>query len=407
MRLRPLALGLLFCAGGGTAAWAQQAPQMPEAGGARTMQVGLRLAGSYDSNISRSSKALALSRGLSQDDYLLTPAITANILQPLGRQAIFLQGSAGYDYHRYNSQLDRGRADITGGGYAAFAGCREGVTANYRASQSDLATLDVRTTKNLQQSTGVSVALDCSRPNGLSGSVVAAHVDTKNSADVLTESDLTTENVGVNVIYGNPTLGYVSLTYAYATTEFPNRIIPGRPIGDGFFTETIGGGYERNFGTKLTVAGQLSRTELKREFSAPGTPLKTNGTTYAANVEYRLGSRIRLRASANRAFVPSQQVGKTFDRNTDLQGSITYNLGSRFVLNAGYDRKDLKSNGDTASNLIVVTNSRTKAAFGAVTYKANRRASLVLDLRHEDRKANLPSFNYTATRVGLTAAYSF
>ena len=105
--------------------------------------------------------------------------------------------------------------------------------------------------------------------------------------------------------------------------------------------------------------------------------------------------------------MPSQQVGKTFDRNTDLQGSITYNLGSRFVLNAGYDRKDLKSNGDTASNLIVVTNSRTNAAFGAVSYKANRRASLVLDLRHEDRKANLPSFNYTATRVGLTAAYSF
>jgi hypothetical protein len=121
-----------------------------------------------------------------------------------------------------------------------------------------------------------------------------------------------------------------------------------------------------------------------------GTPQKSSGTTYLANVQYKLGSRIELRVAANRAFTPSQQVGKTFDRITDFQGSIRYALGSRIVLNAGYDRQDLKSNSDTASNLIVVTKSRTNTEFGTVTFKANQRASLTLSTC--DMKTGKPIF---------------
>ena len=74
-------------------------------------------------------------------------------------------------------------------------------------------------------------------------------------------------------------------------------------------------------------------------------------------------------------------------------------LGGRIV--------DIKSNPDTLSARAVVTSARTKSAFASVRYAQSRRANLVLDVRYDDRNTNLPDFNYTSTRVGLTAEIGF
>ena len=72
MRLSPLALGALFCAGAGVTAQAQQI-EAPTLGSERQFHGSASLRAMYDTNFARSSKAAAALRGIEQKEYTLTP----------------------------------------------------------------------------------------------------------------------------------------------------------------------------------------------------------------------------------------------------------------------------------------------------------------------------------------------
>lgn len=123
MRLRTYALlaSVSAAACATTTAHAQSAA--PQPGAAREFKIGARLGAFYDTNVSRSSVALSETRDLARADYILRPEATASIIQPLGRQVVFLNGSAGYDFYRENDNLNRRRYDITAGGAAVTGPC--------------------------------------------------------------------------------------------------------------------------------------------------------------------------------------------------------------------------------------------------------------------------------------------
>ena len=125
------ALGLGLLSLGGAAA----APGVPE----RRLDIGISVLNSYESNILRLRKGVPAPPGQSRDDIRATPAITVDILQPLGRQSVFLSGSAGYDFYRENDQLERERIDLTGGTNLAFGPCSSQLALSYGRQQSDLA----------------------------------------------------------------------------------------------------------------------------------------------------------------------------------------------------------------------------------------------------------------------------
>ena len=91
------------------------AQEMPTVQTKREWKVGVRAESYYDDNISRSSSVLTTQRNLSKDDYVLLPAVTATLVQPFGRQSVFLNGDVGYAFHRYNDELNRRRAKVSGG----------------------------------------------------------------------------------------------------------------------------------------------------------------------------------------------------------------------------------------------------------------------------------------------------
>ncbi|WP_430425434.1 hypothetical protein [Phenylobacterium sp.] len=373
----------------------------------REWKVGVRAESYYDNNISRSSSLLTSQRNLSKDDYVLLPAVTATLVQPFGRQSVFLNGDVGYAFHRYNDELNRRRAKVSGGVGGILGPCRPVLFGSYQAAQSDLANLDVGTTKNLQQVFATGVGAQCARSSGPGASFMVQRSDVKNSALRVKESDTTTEVANVQLLYSRPTLGTFSAGFGYSSSEFPNRIIPGRPVGDGFFTQSYFVGYSRKIGQRLTVSGQGGLTHLKREFSPAGVDQSFNSKTYSADVTYGLGERIEFEVRGSRNITPSQQVGKTFDKTTKADALVRYKAGDRLSLEGGYSWQKINSNADTASALLVVTDAETDAIYGNVSFSPNDRLSLSLNVRYEERDANLPQFTYTATRIGVSAQTSF
>jgi hypothetical protein len=407
MRVKSLALGAILGVSAGAAANAQMAPQPPTVGQERQFNFEGRLTAYYDSNISRTSKGAAAARGIEPEDWVLSPAVAANVVQPLGRQRLFLDGSAGYDFHRENPRLDRGRYDVTAGGVASLGICRPLAYGTYQAFQSDLADVDLVTTKNFQETVLVAAGGDCGRPIGLSGSVLAQRSDTKNSAASMVVQDHTTETLLATARYGNPNLANVSLIWVYSNHEFPNRIIPGRPVGDGFWTQTVGLQVERRLGARINFGGSASRTYLKREFAPPGDRLDFTTTTYDAALSYRAGTRMTLELEGGRQVKPSNRPGKLYDISESVEGRVRYRLNPRVNLSAGHIYTDLSSNVDTVGARAVLTNALTNSSYANVEYRGFKRASLRLEVRYEDRDTNLPVFNYSATRVGLTTTVGF
>lgn len=405
MRLRPVALGAVVCACcAGTTAFAQQLPAVtPE----RQIHGSFSLQSVYDSNFARSSSTLAAQRGIDKEEYTLRPQVDVNVVQPLGRQLVFLTGSAGYDFHRNNPRLDRPRADMQGGFVSTLGMCQASAFGNYRASLSDLGTVDNPGVKNLLQGYSTAVGAQCGRPRGFNGSVTAQRAEAKNSATSQKEADSTTETLLASLGYANPTVGRVGLVFSYANSEFPNRIIPGRPVGDGFYSQSYGLTVERPFGRRLLVRGTVGRTLTKREFAPAGVDQKFTSTTYSAQATYKFGNRLNFELQGDRAVQPTSRAGKLYDVNTALEARGRYNFGTRYTFSAGHRIEDIDSNVDTNATSQVVSNSRTHSTYASLRYKQSRLASLTLDVRYDDRNTNLPDFNYTSTRVGLSAQIGF
>jgi len=407
MRLKTYALlasvGAAACAS--TAAYAQSAAPAP--GAPRQFKIGARVGAFYDSNVSRSSALLSGQRDLARADYVLRPELTAAVIQPLGRQVVFVNGSAGYDFYQRNSNLDRRRYDVTAGGMAVLGPCVEQGSGTFRAQQSDLSEVDLTTVKNLQRTTSYTVGLTCGRNIGPTMGVALTRSDVKNSARTLKVSDSTTAGVSTSFGYRNPTLGTIGVFYAYTETEQPNRVIVGRPIGDGFHVESAGLNLQHKFGSRLDVVASAGGMRLTREFAPPGAKLKISGASYNAGVTYKAGTRLTLNANASRAFQPSATAGKLYDVTTRGDIGARYKFGSRISVSLSQSVVDVNSNRDNALPGLVITKSKTYSTVGSILYTQNQHASVAMDVRYDDRETDVPVFNYNAVRVGVTLAANF
>jgi hypothetical protein len=403
MRLRSMTLGAVAFAGWAGSAAAQQMPTMPAVEPKRSFEVSGAVQAVYDSNLARASRAIAATRRITPEDYMLLPSVNVAGVQPLGQQALFLNASAGYDFHKENKKLDRGRFSLQGGGDGRAGPCQVQGYVDYRGAQSDLQDDTLTVSTNFQQTLGEAARISCSRNTGIGATLSANREHATNSATQSKPSNHFNRSLQAGLTYGNASLGTLSANYTFSNARFPMRQNPGRPLGDGFETTTYSLGAEHDFGRRLKLNLQGGMTHFKREFAPPGVPQKFNSRTYSATGSYRLGERIHIDASADRAVNPSSRPGKLYDIETGYSGVVTYNLGTRFTVSLGESYQKSNSNVDTSIATPVVTRSRNYATTGTFLYRQSARASLALNVRQEDRKTNLPAFDYSDTRVSLTA----
>ena len=414
MQLRPLALGATLSAMAFSGALAQSsaaggALAAPPSSSQRDLGFGAQVLVLYDNNAARTGKAIAAQRGLVPQDTSVTPTVTFRATQPIGQQVLYASGSYGYQFHQHNTVLDRETYIINGGGSAHLGLCQATLAGSYQAAIADIQDIDPLTTNNLRSSAMRGVSLQCGSKAGFGGNISVQRTETKNSEPRLRISDSDGQSISAGFGYSNPSLGTIGFSYVYDSSAFPNRIIPGRPIGDGYFSESLGLTAQHSFG-RVSIDLAASRFNLKREFAPVGSSQKLKGTTYGGNIAYSLGSRISLTAGASRSIRPSGRPGKLFDVSTSKSVGVDYQLGSRFDIKVDYALAHTKSNQDTLNTstpLLIITNSRLSSTTAAINYNQSQRLTVGLTVRYDDRQTNLPQFDFIATTVGLRVGTTF
>lgn len=372
---------------------------------ARRLTVGVQGAVEHDTNVARSSDAQAALRGVTPEDTIFTPSASIDYVTPIGRQSLFLKGTAGYAFYDKNTDLNRERLDFVGGGIFGVGPCSTTLTGQYTRGlrQIDDPVLD-DDVRNIQEHKRIGAEVACSRPTGIGVRFAASKGWTDNSARTMVDADYEATSLSGGVTYSRPALGVVTAFVSYDKTEYPNRL-----FSSGYELNSYGLSFDRELGARI----QGTVTVAYATVDQLGEPLPGAGdgsystTTYGGNVSYRASSRLMLQASFNRNIKPSSGFGQSYDKATDYGLNADYDLGSRIRLTLGARQVERDSGGTVVVSPFQLTSSKTKSVYGAARYSQSDRLSFTLKASREERTTNTPQFDYTSNRVGLSADLTF
>lgn len=365
---------------------------------ARNLDFQLHAEAEHNTNVTRSTKLQAETQNLSRADNLYTPSASVDFFTPVGRQSVFLKGTAGYTFYQKNTKLNRERLDFTGGLNAPIGPCLGTVTGYYGRGLRQLEDPELITdVDNIQEVKRASVNLGCSQDNGMGIVGSASKSWISNSQAFLRQSDYEASSLMAGVSYTRPALGTFTLFVDRQETEYPNRLLAG-----GYTMTAVGLTAARQLGARIQGTVTVAQATVKQDSS--GSPFQTSldqsTMTYLGSLSYRVSSRLRAEASFNRSITPSASFGRSYDENTGYRLSGSYDIGSRFILSVGGAKVDRTSEGDI---LIpgLLSDSSTTSVFGSLRYKQSERISFLLSGGQEKRTTNTPQFDYTSARIGL------
>jgi hypothetical protein len=141
----------------------------------RQMDVGFDVSGVYDSDVLRGDTIRTVRPTATNDDFLISPRVTANIVAPIGRQTAFIDGHLGYIFHQNNRFLNRESINGEGGvRLRVLKGCVTTVTGRYSQQQSELFDIiDGLDPTNVEKVGGVSADIACQTASGVAPSLLS------------------------------------------------------------------------------------------------------------------------------------------------------------------------------------------------------------------------------------------
>ena len=376
----------------------------------------------YDSNVSRTSQALAELRGLRQSDEILAAQIALDLHKAFGRESVFLSGTTGYDIYSYNHRLDRERVDLNAGIDAPIARCKSRLAGSIGRHQTDLEELSATTltnTTNTQNLTSEGLQTSCGRTVGVTPTFAFTASQAVNSASSLRSSDHNQWSANVGLGYQRPTLGNISLFYGYNQTTYQNRlfvvgtlaIVNNQPVltnahivKDQYSVNEIGVRYARELGAKLQGTVSVSHSTVHNTIPGSG---DFQGLTYEAGLSFKASSRLSTSFAFSRTVKPSNNPGAAYSLSELYSLGATYRLGSRINVGLGASRTEQSFKGAGLTRGVDLTQETIDRLYGTLRFSVGRRISLGLDARHDERGANIPGFSYGDTRVGLSLAASY
>jgi hypothetical protein len=359
----------------------------------------------YNSNVSGSSGALAAARGLTKADEIFSPALAVNYAKQLGIFSFGLQGTGGYDFYASNTILNRERIGVQGGATTLLSGCQLTARGSYQRRQSDLADLNVITTKNTQEDVVAGFDGVCNGFGRLVPSVSVQESWSNNSAPILFSSDYQSLSASGGLLYGAGSLGDISLTGQYIDTQFQNRLIPlfGGSQEDGYKVYSGGVHYEKDLDAAFRVALSLAETSL----SYDGIAQNFSGVTYDATLFYHPDSRFQAQINFARRTSPSNYLNAAYSVDQTLQGDASYRLTARLKAGLGASNKRQSFAGADLNFATDLTKQSVTSFYGSLGFNITSRMNLDLTARHDQRHADLAGYSYAATMVGLTLSQAF
>lgn len=399
----------MACAILGATSVRAQSQDAPE----RRLDIGVSGQAIYDSNISHTSRTLAAQRGLSRDDYRFTPAITVDVLVPLGRQSASLLGSLGYDIYARNSRLDSERIALDGALGFRVARCDANFTASYARRQSELGDLlfvdggtgaFTRRVKNKEDIKSLGLSGSCGDEIGLkpTASIQQSWVD--NSAGLRRISDYNSTALTGGVAYARPSFGLLTLFGSYSTTQFPNRSnFLGASGDDGF--ESTGGGvrFERSIGSRIRGLVEVTYTATDSERAVSD----FSGVTYRGSITQYIGDKLEWTFELSRAVQPSNRIDANYSVERLYDFNVNYALAQRLTLYATLIARNRNYRGGFQSVGPLLVNDKLRSGTLGARYTLGRRINLTLSGTRESRSANGTLFDYKSTRVAAGVATTF
>lgn len=375
--------------------------------------VSLSVEALYDSNVARSSAAEAELRGLHPSDVTVIPTLALNLARPVGPESVFLNGTVAYYAYDRNHILDTERVDMQAGGNFRLKPCTGTVTGGYGRHQSDLQDVvlaSAAAVRNIESRSTVEFDGACPRAVGLTPSVTVSEEWDDNSAEVAKSSNYRSLNAIGGLTYSRPSIGQLSIYGKYTQTDFPDRALPDGS-NDGFKVYSGGLVYARKFGSKVntTLSVYDATVSIASPIRAGATQTAFSGAIYSADLAYQPTHRLLLHLNYARTVSPSNRLDVSYAIDATGLAEVTYRLGARSGFTLGASRGDNHYQ-QSALNLqptLDLSKETVRTFYGIMRYNLTRRISINLDVRREDRHANIAAYVYGSTRIGLTTIAAF
>jgi hypothetical protein len=401
--IRVLRVGLIFGAvisGLPVTAFAQAGDDGPR------LNIGVTATTSYDDNVFRLDNTSVTAPTDGEGDFRFSPAIVADISQPMGRHNVFLAGSLGYDFYRKNSRLNRERITINGGGRVRVGpGCYSNLSGNFSQQQSDFADV-IRITNgaNRERSAGFEIGFGCDAPIGIRPLIEFSGQRATNNSQILSQNNYTNRGVTASIGYAAPALGEVGVYANYNKGSYPQRqILAG--AGGSEKIQSYGGGlrYSRDIGRSLRGSVSLGYSVVDPNLAGVR---RYKGGSWSADVTFSPGDQLRMNLGLGRSVDQSNLLGVSYAITDSYSLSGSYALNQQLSLSFGGSRqkRDLRQS-PLLPAFLIAPKDKTSSVFGGLNYRPPGRISFAFDLRHTKRNSAVRQLDYGNTIAALTIRY--
>ena len=392
-----LAVGL----GAATNAQAQSQSNAPDPVGETHLAASADLEELFDSNVARSSLAVAESRGIVRSDERTDLDLNVDYLKAIGRQSVFLKGFEGYNWYSKDTILNRQSGTIDGGVDLRIASCQSVLSDTFDQHQSDLVEINTPQVQNTRSLNTIDFNGDCARPIGFTPIWDVNQSQSHNGNSSVRENDYHSVGGQLGLAYLRPSLGRISLSGSYSTNEYTNRVflINGSRVTDQFDVYGAVLAYSRNVGARLSITSNVSYMEVDQNISGSKS---FRGLTYGLDLNLLPIGRLSGELSAERIVAPSTQIGSTFTVKNDYLATVNYAVNSKITATLGGSYSDQKFSGYLLNSGTELTHQKLPAVYSSLKYEMSRRLTLLLDVRNEERQSNLGAFGYSSNQVSLT-----
>ncbi len=365
----------------------------------------------HDSNVARSSPQRAAIRGLTQSDQRLTPSVSIDVLQPIGRHSASLSAILGYDFYRRNSRLDSERLQVDGRFQFDANFCQIGLNVGARRRQSELGDLAFllgnsdAAVQNIETQKTFGGDISCGAPTGIRPTASISRDIGDNDNILRQRSDYRTTSYRTGIGYTQPNIGNIELYASRSETRFPNTQLRG--VRDNFNQIAVGGEFQRDIGTRITANIGISYTSVN---SLGGVGRDFKGVTYDLGLTAIVTPQLQVSGNFSRSPQTSLNNDASYTVDTNYGVNATYAVNDRIKLSAGYrlaDREYINNFGATVLPITLLRDERLHIVSGSISYSRSQRLSLVLDGGYERRNANGTFFDYSNVFVALGVRTSF
>ena len=370
-------------------------------------QLSFTLEDRYDENVARTDRVRAAARGLTLGDARTTPGVLFTIERPFGRNMLTLNASAGYDFYRRNTQLNRERLSLGARASLNAQGCNLVLSPTISRRQSDLADIaflsaaGIDSVRNIETVQDYSAELSCGQRYGIRPLVTGGRSIGDNSTLQRRFSDYRTWRYGGGLGYNSPALGDFTARVTRSETDYPGRSVA---FGRRAFTTNRGElTAKRELGSLLTANGSISYISLDPQ---QGATHRFRGLGWNLSAVAVPTPDWRFTAGVSRDVGPSLGTDALYLLSQGYSLGTTYALSRQISFGLSGDINRRRYVGATDVFGPALTNSVQRSVVGTVSASSSRRLGVSLDLGYQKRSANGTLYDYnnffTALRTKFT-----